>query len=172
MELNEIIINNIKYKVLDVREVAIADSFVLKNKLSGTTGHGEARLYLGSAKNNWYDFFNNFNNTKGFLYKPHLKKYLDDSKLEYEEQEQSYRQDISEFWIENKDIISGLNEVEYFRIDEANGEQDKSRFYIRSNDDIYRIFRKIVLPVITTLSISLNKRKYLTYRKILETLVS
>ena len=57
MELNEIIINNIKYKVLDVREVAIADSFVLKNKLSGTTGHGEARLYLGSAKNNWYDFF-------------------------------------------------------------------------------------------------------------------
>lgn len=172
MELNKVVINNVEYSVLDVKEIAIADSFVLKNKLSGTTGHGEARLYLGSTKNNWQDFFDNFNNCKGFLYKQHLIKYLEDSKLEYEEQEQTYRQDISSFWLENRNIVNSLNQIEYFRIDEANGEKDKARFYIRSDDNIYKIFRTIVLPIITTLSIlkleNSNKEVFYLFRPFID----
>jgi predicted restriction endonuclease len=153
MELNTINLGGINYKVLDVKEVAIADSFVKKNKLLGTEGHGEARLYLGSTKNDWKGFFNQFHNARGLFYKPHLIKYLEEAKLEYEEQEQAYRKDISNFWPANKNAVNALQDIEYFRIDEANGIQDKARFYIRSNDKSYDIFRTIILPIITTLSI-------------------
>ncbi len=152
METKKVNIDGDLYFVIDVKNVAIADSFVLANKLRCTTGHGEARLYTGSVKTD-YDFFNNFQNIKCLFYKNHLLSYLDDAKVEYQEQSQAYRTDISDSWMKYKDALRAQENKIFFTIEDANGEKDKSRFYIRSNDKIYESFRKIILPIVTKLSI-------------------
>lgn len=152
MELKKVSIEGDLYFLIDVKNVAIADSFVLANKLNYTTGHGEARLYTGSVKTD-YEFFNNFQNIKGLFYKKHLLSYLDDAKFEYQEQSQTYRTDISNSWIQYKNTLIEQENKIFFTIEDANGEEDKSRFYIRSNDNIYKSFRRIILPIMTKLSI-------------------
>jgi len=153
MELKEKVnIEGDLYLLKDVKNVVITDSFVLANKLSYTTGHGEARLYTGSVKTD-YEFFNNFQNIKGLFYKNHLLSYLDDAKFEYQKQSQTYRKDISKSWVQYRNTLIEQENKIFFTIEDANGETDKSRFYIRSNDKIYKSFREIILPIMTKLSI-------------------
>jgi putative restriction endonuclease len=151
MEQNNITLLGVDYLVLDVVDVAIVDSFVQKNKIG--SGNGEARLYLGSQRFGWDSFFDNFQNANAFFLKQHLITYLEDAKFEYENQEQVYQNDISKSWKTYLTELNKLNELEKFEIKKANGPKDPNRYYIRSNSNIYKLFRKIALPVITSLSI-------------------
>lgn len=152
-EENFIEINGERFELLDeVDNIPIADSFVKNNKLQGTTGHGEAKLYVGAQqKKNLDDFFENFNG-KGMLLKKDFANYLEDAKFEYEQQEQKYRQDISEKWDEYHRALQNLSDREFFSIERA-VPQDKSRYYIKSEDNVFDYFRSIVLPIISYVSI-------------------
>ena len=105
MELNKITLLGKEYIIIDVIDnIAIPDCFVhRRNKLDYSRGNGEAKLYIGSRKNKKHKlFFNTENKMLGFFLKRDLLEYLQDAKFEYENQEQVYREDIADFWLENK----------------------------------------------------------------------
>ncbi len=142
-----------RFEVLDeVDNIPIADSFVKNNKLEGTTGHGEAKLYVGAQqKKDFGDFFGDFSG-KGIFLKRDLVDYLDDAKFEYEQQEQKYRQDISSSWDGYYQELQNLLDREVFSFERA-VPQDTSRFYIKSEERIFDYFRGIALPIISFVSI-------------------
>ena len=91
-----------------------------------------------------------------FFSKTNLLKYLDDAKAEYYSQEQVYHNDISVYY--NKRYQEVLNiETEYipFSIYDAsdNLSQRQNRGYIRSDDSIWKLWRELILPKISYLSI-------------------
>ncbi len=150
---NLIEIDNEIFEVIDeIDNIPIVDSFVKKNKIG--RGSGEARLYVGSQKTmDFDDFFNDFK-SEGFFLKKDLENYLNDSKFEYEQQEQKYQKDISGDWRGYYSELQNLSNREYFSFERAIGEKDKSRYFIRSYDDIFReYFRNIMLPIISNVSI-------------------
>jgi predicted restriction endonuclease len=155
-EKQKIKILDIEYTIIDqIENISIPDSFVKVNKIG--IGSGEARLYLGSQKNDFENFFGSYP-AKCFLLKKDLGSYLVDARFEYEEQEQVYQKDISKFWQEYVNKLEEFSEMLNFEIESALGEKDGSRYYIRavnthSSDIFYGYFREIVLPVITYLSI-------------------
>lgn len=152
-EENYIEIGEEQFELLDeVDNIPLADSFVKNNKLQGTTGHGEAKLYVGAQqKKDFADFFGDFGG-KGFFLKKDFEDYLGDAKFEYEQQEQKYRQDISSKWGEYHQKLQELSDREEFSISRA-VPQDRSRFYIKSEDDTFDFFRSIVLPIISYVSV-------------------
>lgn len=151
---DQIKINNEIYELVkQIDNVPIVDSFVMKNKVG--RGSGEARLYLGAQQNDKHEFaqfFGDFS-SKAFFLKIDFDDYLNDSKFEYEEQEQGYKRDIANDWQEYKDKVVFLTDSEYFTIYPVIGEQDAARYYIRSDDEIWKFFRKIMLPVISFVTI-------------------
>lgn len=153
-EDNKIDILGKQYTLLDeLDNIPVADSFVRKNKLDGTRGHGEAKLYVGAIqKNNFNDFFEDFSGQAFFL-KKDFEDYLEDAKFEYEQQEQKYRKDISESWDKYHQKLNDISDLELFKIERA-VPQDTSRFYIQSErGNIFDYFRDIVLPIISYVSI-------------------
>lgn len=158
--MENIVIDDETYELLgQIDNIPIVDSFVKKNKIG--RGNGEARLYLGSQKNdkyNYVDFFGDFS-SKSFFLRRDFEDYLNDAKFEYEQQEQGYQDDISEDWQIYKNSLAGLNVKEYFTLDSALGDQDSTRYYIRSNDSIWELFRKIMLPTISYVTILKLKDK-------------
>lgn len=91
-----------------------------------------------------------------FFSKSNLLKYLDDAKAEYFSQEQIYHNDISTFYDERYNEVQDLNtEFIYFSIYDAsdNITQKQNRGYIRSDDKIWKIWRELILPKISYLSI-------------------
>lgn len=152
-EQNFIEIDKERFELIDeIDNIPIVDSFVKKNKIG--RGSGEARLYIGSqSTRNFDEFFNGFQD-KGFFLKKDFEDYLNDAKFEYEQQEQKYQEDISASWQKYYSNLQNLSDRELFTIERAVGKQDKSRYYIRSYDDIFRkYFRSIMLPVISYVSI-------------------
>lgn len=91
-----------------------------------------------------------------FFSKSNLLKYLDDAKAEYYAQEQIYHNDISIFYNERYQEVQNL-EAEHipFSIYDAsdNLSQKQSRGYIRSDDKIWKLWRELILPKISYLSI-------------------
>ncbi len=152
-EENYIEIGGVIFKLLDeVDNIPLADSFVKSNKLQGTTGHGEAKLYVGAQqRKNFDEFFGDFSG-KGFFLKKDFADYLEDAKFEYEQQEQKYRQDISEKWEEYHRKLQKLSDREFFSIKRA-VPHDKARYYIKSEEDAFDYFRTITLPIISYVSI-------------------
>lgn len=157
---DQIKINNETYELVDqIDNVPIVDSFVMKNKIG--RGSGEARLYLGAQHNDKYDFkqfFNDFS-LRAFFTKVDFDDYLNDAKFEYEEQEQGYKKNISADWQDYKQMVMSLDVIEYFTIYPVIGEEDHSRYYIRSDDKIWKFFRKIMLPTISFITIIKIKNK-------------
>lgn len=166
------------YFIIDsIQNLRAEDSFIHnKNKLALYDGSGEARKYVGSYTGSngqrLSDFFeyNNWGNTKEngertypiiqgnncFFSKTNLLKYLYDSRVEYQKQEQIYHNDISQYYEMHFNKVSSLNsEKLYFSIYDVSDFTDNklSRGYIRSDDEIWDIWRKIVLPKISYLSI-------------------
>lgn len=91
-----------------------------------------------------------------FFSKSNLLRYLEDAKAEYLAQEQIYHNDISEYYEARlKEIEELPSEYIYFTIyDVSDNKKDKQdRGYIRSDDEIWNIWRKIILPKISYLSI-------------------
>ena len=152
-EQNFIEIDRERFELIDeIDNIPIVDSFVKKNKIG--RGSGEARLYIGSqSTRDFNDFFNNFRD-KGFFLKKDFEDYLNDAKFEYEQQEQKYQEDISASWQEYYLNLQNLPNRGLFTLESAVGDQDISRYYVRSYDDIFReYFRSIMLPVISYVSI-------------------
>ena len=155
MVLNKINILDKEYINIDVIDgIAIADSFVHRsNKLEEFGGNGEAKLYVGSKKNiERASFFSNYK-MNGFLLKKDLIDYLKDAEFEYKNQEQKYHNNIFENWSKNIDTINTKDDIIFFNFEKSNAGND--RFYITSErgDIFYNEFRKIVLPMISYLSI-------------------
>jgi len=167
-----------EYFIIDsIQNLRAEDSFIYrKNKLQMFKGNGESRKYvgsyLGSSGERLSDFFEYEEWGKGiengervytpiqegncFFSKSNLLKYLYDSRIEYQKQEQIYNFDISELYSINLDSISELqHEKIFFTIYDVSDFTDNnlSRGYIRSDNKIWNIWRKIVLPKISYLSI-------------------
>lgn len=91
-----------------------------------------------------------------FFSKANLLKYLDDAKAEYYAQEQIYHNDISKFYNERYETVQNI-EVEHipFSIYDAsdNLSQKQNRGYIRSDDSVWKLWRELILPKISYLSI-------------------
>jgi putative restriction endonuclease len=91
-----------------------------------------------------------------FFSKSNLMKYLHDSKTEYLMKEQTYKFNISEFYqVRLNDIENLASEYSYFSIYDAsdNLSESQNRAYIRSDDAIWKIWRELILPKISYLSI-------------------
>ena len=171
-------IDDREYFIVDsIQDLRAEDSFIHnRNKLSIYDGSGEARKYVGSytgeSGERLSEFFeyNNWGNTKVnnqrtypiiqsdtcFFSKSNLLKYLYDARIEYQEQEQVYHNDISVYYEKHLQTISSLNnEMIVFSLYDVSDFRDNplSRAYIRSNDEIWNIWRRIVLPKISYLSI-------------------
>lgn len=91
-----------------------------------------------------------------FFSKTNLLKYLQDAKTEYLTQEQYYHNDISQYFDKRLEKVSKLpNEKIQFSIYDASDSisQKQTRGYIRSDDKIWSLWRELILPNISYLSI-------------------
>lgn len=171
-------IEGIEYFIVDsIQDLRAEDSFIHnRNKLAIFTGSGEARKYVGSYKGNSSKRLSDFFEYSGwgkshengvrtyptiqertcFFSKSNLLKYLYDARVEYQNQEQVYNNDISAYYSERIDEVNeiGTDKV-FFSIHDVSDLEGKgaSRAYIRSDDAIWSLWRKLILPKISYLSI-------------------
>ncbi len=153
MEIN--ILNKI-YQVEDTKEkITIADSFVVrKNKIG--SGNGEAKLYVGQENDETRIFFGGTDFTvRCFLLKKDLIRYLEETKIEYLNPEQSYinKNDLPTLWHDRKNKVESLPEKIEFEIQEQS-QIEGPRVYVKSNELAYKLIRKLSLPNITYISIA------------------
>ncbi len=178
-KFQKIKVNDTEYYIVDSKQNLIAeDSFIHpENKLEMFTGSGESRKYVGSyigesgKKLGHFFEYNNWGNVKDengnrtypilqdgncFFSKSNLLKYMEDAKQEYLNKEQVYQNNISNFFDEKKETIQNLNnELNFFSIFDVSDFTDNelSRAYIRSKEEIWTTWRKLILPKISYLSI-------------------
>lgn len=91
-----------------------------------------------------------------FFRKTNFQKYLRDSKTEYFAQEQHYHNNISKFYNERSLEVNNLETDQvFFSIYDAsdNLSQKQNRGYVRSDDSIWKLWRELILPGISYLSI-------------------
>ena len=118
--------------------------------------------YFDPERNNWKTFKAAeligavIQNKTCFFSKQNLLNYLEDCKEEYFNQEQVYRNDIKQYF---EDRFLEANKIStdllYFSIYDASDShsQTQSRGYIRSDDNVWKLFRDLTLPKISYLSI-------------------
>lgn len=171
-------IDKVEYYIVDsIQNLRAEDSFIHRsNKLAIFKGNGEARKYIGTytGKNgdklktffeydDWGDTKVNNKRTfptiqeNCFFSKNNLLKYLYDARVEYYDQEQVYNNDINLNFEKNIKIINQLEEdiIEFSIYDVSDFTENKrgNRGYIRSDNKIWNIWRKLILPQISYLSI-------------------
>jgi len=91
-----------------------------------------------------------------FFSKSNFIKYLNDTKIEYMKQEQLYHNNIGNFYQNRYKKVSNLNdEIIPFSIYDVSDNKDakQNRGYIRSDDEIWSLWRELILPSISYLSI-------------------
>ena len=143
------------YSVIDSKEkITIADSFVVRqNKIGG--GNGEKKLYIGNENNQLRSFFGEkgFSN-KCFLLKKDLNKYLIDTRDEYLNPQQPYKNIdlLPELWIARSKDIDLLPEKIEFVINEQS-QIAGPRVYANSIDSNYNLLRILSIPNITFISV-------------------
>lgn len=169
-----------EYFIIDsIQNLRAEDSFIYrKNKLKMFKGNGESRKYVGSYTGSSGERLSDFfeykkwgegKNKEGkrvytsiqencFFSKTNLLKYLYDSRIEYQKQEQIYNFDISDFYSDRIDKINNLEIDKIFfgiyDVSDLIGNKKKySRGYIRSDNEIWKTWRELVLPKISYLSI-------------------
>jgi putative restriction endonuclease len=177
MSLKVVVLNGVSYHEVDKVTANIRDSFVdTENKLvtpsnAGKTSPstGETRLYVGSEIHiTQTGFFTNFSNTvyyRGrdrdalptnicFFSKENLNEYLISAGLEYYSPTQNYFYSISSNYSRNLQLIRSIpDDYVPFTLFHHDGQQDQERFYVNSRDEIWSIFRKVSLPIITSVTI-------------------
>jgi len=117
--------------------------------------------YIDSEKNRKTEAAARDNNAivqdqRCFFSKANLLKYLNDAKSEYYAQEQIYHNDISVYFeARYKSVVDLPSEYTYFTIYDASDglSQQQSRGYIRSDNEIWKLWRELILPKISYLSI-------------------
>ncbi|MBQ9207198.1 MAG: HNH endonuclease [Treponema sp.] len=141
----------------DVKEIydsviTVPDCFVVnKNQLG--TGHGEAKLYIGS-KEAMRNFFGSEGfSAKCFMLKKDLLDYLTAVKSEYFSPSQNYvgKNTFKDLWNERVVLVNNLDDIIWF---EANDQTQirGPRGYVNSTDDGYKIIRTLALPLISYIS--------------------
>ncbi|MBM6616984.1 HNH endonuclease [Bacillus suaedaesalsae] len=177
MSLNVVVLNGVSYQEIDKITANIRDSFVdSENKLVTPSNagkispsSGETRLYVGSEIHiKRTGFFTNFYNTiyyRGrdrdalpanicFFSKKNLNEYLISAGLEYHAPTQNYFYTISCNYSRNLQLIRSLpDDYVPFTLFHHDGQQDQERFYVNSRDEIWSIFRKVSLPIITSVTV-------------------
>jgi len=148
-------LGNKDFIVIDTKEkITIADSFVVRqNKIGG--GNGEAKLYVGQEGEETRRFFgNNGFSIPCFLIKSDLKKYLEETKVEYLNPEQQYinKGILPNLWNERKSKIDLLPDIIEFEVIEQT-QIAGPRIYVNSSDNAYKIIRELSLPNITFISV-------------------
>lgn len=172
-------VDGVEYYIVDsIQNLRAEDSFIVpKNKLEINTGAGEARKYVGSYLRSNGQRLSSFfeydkwgqGNVDGeriytviqeqcFFSKANLLKYMYDSRIEYQKQEQVYKFDIAQFYDDRLEKINNLeHNILYFSIhdvsDLVGNTKNYHRAFIRSHDKIWKVWRQIVLPKISYLSI-------------------
>ena len=171
-------VDGVEYYIIDsIQNLRAEDSFIHRqNKLKIFKGNGESRKYVGSYTGNNGEKLKNFfeytnwgdtkvNNERTFpiiqencfFSKSNLLQYLYDARVEYSAQEQVYNNDISQNFEKNVQKINNLEEEKIFFpiydvsdfIDNKRG----NRGYIRSDSTIWKLWRELILPKISYLSI-------------------
>lgn len=171
-------IDEIEYYIVDsIQNLRAEDSFIhRKNKLRIFKGNGESRKYIGSYTGNNGEKLKSFfeytmwgnskiNNQRTypivqehcFFSKANLLQYLYDARVEYQAQEQIYNHDISKNFEENIQKIKKIKEdkigFSIYDVSDFIDNKRRNRAYIRSDDDIWKLWRELILPKISYLSI-------------------
>ncbi len=177
-DFQKIRIDGSEYYIVDaIQDLRAEDSFIHpQNKLKMYGGSGEARKYIGSYHpdnvatlseffeyGDWGDTLEGGDRTypviqenNCFISKLNLEKYLVAAKVEYEKQEQLYTKDISSFYAKRLNEVDSLNhENIFFSINDVSDLTDSKRYraYIRSDNPVWTLLRKLILPKISYLSI-------------------
>ena len=162
-----------EYFIVDsIQNLRAEDSFIHRqNKLTLYKGNGESRKYIGSYTGEngkgvsdffEYEAWGEVRNyptisTKCFFSKSNLVKYLYDARTEYQKQEQVYQNNISKNFEESFMKVDELTEeiIPFSLYDVSDLRENKrgNRAYIRSDDEIWKTWRKLILPKISYLSI-------------------
>lgn len=146
------LINGREYEVIDTLEyVTLADSFIKENKIG--IGHGESKLYVGNENKELFSFFGDFN-VKCFLCKNDLKKFLEDTKQEYQNPQQDYIKSYNMLERYEK-YLTKINEIknEILEFDLYRVLVKPPRVYVSSSSEYWNIIRLIALPNISYLSV-------------------
>ena len=171
-------IEGVEYYIVDsIQNLRAEDSFIHRqNKLKIFKGNGESRKYVGSYTGNngqklkHFFEYETWGNTKidnkrtypiiqenCFFSKENLLKYLYDARVEYQSQEQIYNFDISQNFDENIKQINQLkkNKIAFsiYNVSDFTDNKRGNRGYIRSDSKIWDLWRKLILPKISYLSI-------------------
>lgn len=132
----------------------IPDSFVfntIKYKKDKPSS-GEAKLYVG-PKNNKQELYDFFESNKITFSKENLQTYLDQTKLIYEYKLfGEYEKADLNYWKEMDSVVKNLD-TEIIIDKKIEIVLSKDRYYIRVQDEMFKNFRKIALPIITELEI-------------------
>lgn len=145
-------INGKNYPTLAVfpSMMTVLDCVVVgSNKLG--KGHGEAKFYISSKRDDIYEFYGGENfKAKCFMLKTDLIAYLYAVKNEYLNPSQNYAQkeNFPKLWNERLALVNNLDDVIFFDIQAQNQIAGK-RGYINSKDATYKIFREIALPLVS-----------------------
>ena len=112
-------INDKEYTIIDTLDniITIPDCWVLGGNKIGT-GHGEAKLYLGS-KTSMRDFFGEEGFlAKCFILKSDLQTYLSIVKDEYTNPSYEYSKKLNfpTIWKSHKATIDGLENIIFFNV--------------------------------------------------------
>ena len=133
--------------------IFVPDCFVVGGSKLGT-GHGEAKLYIGS-KAVMYPFFGDEGFVAHcFLLKSDLISYMNALHAEYLHPSQPYRaaEEMPKLWHERMKTIEVLHDVIEFNI-YAQDQIEGSRGYVNSKDFGYRLIREISLPLVSYISV-------------------
>lgn len=127
-----------------------------KYKLQGTTGMGEKRIYVGSDEKLLDDFFDLDNIESFLILKKDLQKYLYEAKEEYYNPTQDYKNNISDYYESNVELINNLDD-EILHIHFTKKYDTQKRYYLNFKKDgfsekNYDYFRNIALPRVTKLN--------------------
>lgn len=159
-----------------IEKAKIPSSFVSKRlKLLSDTGNGEAKLHLGSIKQEteFDNFFENYNTTNVYHFdKKNLIIYLYSMKMEYIYQKINRYKDVdSSYWNSKIQELQSKEDSDFYIY--LGKFTDKSRYYIRAEEKMFKyFFREVCLPLITNLNIEKYKKQDNTYEYIFKLLIN
>lgn len=150
-------INGVDYTIIDTFDniITVPDCFIFGDNKIGS-GHGEAKLYIGS-KVAMRDFFGEEGfSIKCFLLKDDLLNYLRLVKEEYTHPSHEYSQkaNFPAIWQQHFNDVSTLEDVIYFSVSDQTQIQGARGYVNADRADLgYKLIRTITLPIISYISV-------------------
>lgn len=150
-------INGVDFTIIDTFDniITVPDCFIFGDNKIGT-GHGEAKLYIGS-KPTMREFFGAQGfSVRCFLLKRDLLSYLELVKEEYTHPSQEYsnKANFPTIWQQHIDLVNSMDDVIYFSVSDQDQIQGPRGYVNASRSDVgYKLIRKITLPIISYLSV-------------------